>query len=160
MCTPPPPYLLFSNGWQNRLLFSLHSFLLKKSLHSGGLQLPSSSLGLERYLRLFPLNDPDTPTLLHRSIGSRSSPDISFVFSSLGRSCFGRYFRILVLTTYNSSICPSPRSFAPTSVPLPSTFRKLVGMALPLTLTHTVVPQRNTLLFLFLLLLLSLPFWH
>ena len=78
----------------------LHSFLFKKSLHSSeGLQLPSSSLGLERYLRLFPLNDPDTPTLLHRSTGSRSSPDISFAFSSLGRSCFGRYFRTCVLTT-------------------------------------------------------------
>ena len=30
---------------------------------------------------LLPLNDPDTPTLLHRSSGSRSSPDISFAFS-------------------------------------------------------------------------------
>ena len=30
-----------------------------------------------------PFNDPDTPTLLHRSSGSRSSPDISFAPSSL-----------------------------------------------------------------------------
>ena len=30
-----------------------------------------------------PLNDPDMPTLLHRSSGSRSSPDISFTPSSL-----------------------------------------------------------------------------
>ena len=81
------PYSLLPNGWQSRLLFSLHSFLLQKSLHSGGLQLPSSLMGLERYLRLFPLNDPDTPTLLHRSTGSRSSPDIFFAFSSLGFSC-------------------------------------------------------------------------
>ena len=42
MCTPP--YSLLPNGWQNRLLFSLHSFLLQKSLHSGGLQLPSPPL--------------------------------------------------------------------------------------------------------------------
>ena len=34
-----------------------------------------------------PLNDPDTPTLLHRSSGSRSSPVISFVPSSLALSC-------------------------------------------------------------------------
>ena len=33
------------------------------------------------------LNDPDTPTLLHRSSGSRSSPDISFAPSSLALSC-------------------------------------------------------------------------
>ena len=34
-----------------------------------------------------PHNDPDTPTLLHRSSGSRSSPDISFAPSSLVLSC-------------------------------------------------------------------------
>ena len=34
-----------------------------------------------------PFNDPDTPTLLHRSSGSRSSPDISFAPSSLALSC-------------------------------------------------------------------------
>ena len=36
---------------------------------------------------LLPLNDPDTPTLLHRSFGSRSSPDISFAPFSLALSC-------------------------------------------------------------------------
>ena len=36
---------------------------------------------------LLPLNDPDTPTLLHRSTGSRSSPDISFAPSTLAFSC-------------------------------------------------------------------------
>ena len=36
---------------------------------------------------LLPLNDPDTPTLLHHSSGSRSSPDISFVPSTLAFSC-------------------------------------------------------------------------
>ena len=36
---------------------------------------------------LLPLNDPDTPTLLHRSSGSRSSPDISFAPSTLALSC-------------------------------------------------------------------------
>ena len=34
-----------------------------------------------------PLNDPDCPTLLHRSSGSRSSPDISLAPSSLALSC-------------------------------------------------------------------------
>ena len=98
MCVPP--YSLLPNGWQNRLLFSLNSFL-QKSLHSGGLQLPSPPLGLKWYFRprgeevfdwvifsdLLPLNDPDTPTLLHRSSGSRSSPDMSFAPSSLALSC-------------------------------------------------------------------------
>ena len=36
---------------------------------------------------LLPLNDPDTPTLLHRSTGSRSSPGISFAASSIALSC-------------------------------------------------------------------------
>ena len=36
---------------------------------------------------LLPLNDPDTPTLLHRSSGSRSFPDISFAPSTLAFSC-------------------------------------------------------------------------
>ena len=36
---------------------------------------------------LLPSNDFDTPTLLHRSSGSRSSPDISFAPSSLAFSC-------------------------------------------------------------------------
>ena len=36
---------------------------------------------------LLPLNDPDTPTLLKRSSGSRSSPDIFFALSSLALSC-------------------------------------------------------------------------
>ena len=36
---------------------------------------------------LLPFNDLDTPTLLHRSSSSRSSPDISFAPSSLALSC-------------------------------------------------------------------------
>ena len=35
-----------------------------------------------------PINDPDAPTLLHRSSGSRSSHDISFAPFSLAFSCF------------------------------------------------------------------------
>ena len=83
--------MLFSNRWQNRLLFSLHSSLLQKSLYSGGLQLPSLSLcdpcGKELFnwvisSDLLPLNDPDIPTLQHRS-----SPDISSAPFSLALSC-------------------------------------------------------------------------
>ena len=97
-----PPYSLLPNRWQNGLLFSLHSSLLQKSLHSGWLQLPSPPLGLKKYSRspagrkystgsstldLPPLNDPDTPTLLYRSSGTWFSPDISFAPSSLALSC-------------------------------------------------------------------------
>ena len=104
---------------------------------------------------LLPLNDPDTPTLLNRSSGSHSSPDISFDPSSLAP---GRCFRTWVLTIFqffypSLSLIP----IAPTSVPLPSIFRKLAGMALPPTLTLTVLQQRYTRLFP---LLLSLPLWH
>ena len=73
----------------------------------------------------------------------------------------GRCFRTLLLTTYQFFyLSLSLRSFASTSVPLPSIFRKLAGMALPSTLTLTVLLQRNTRLFLFPLQLLSLPLWQ
>ena len=70
----------------------------------------------------------------------------------------GRCFRTWVLTTYQFFyLSLSLRSFAPTSVHLPSILKKLAGMALPPTLTLTVLQRRNTRLFLFPLLLLSLP---
>ena len=73
----------------------------------------------------------------------------------------GRCFRTWVLTNYQFFFPSlSLPSFAPTSAPLPSTFRKLAGMALPPTLTPTVLLQRNTRLFLLPLLLLSLPLWQ
>ena len=71
----------------------------------------------------------------------------------------GRCYRTWVLTIYQFFyLSLSLLSFAPTSVPLPSIFRKLAGMTLPPTLTLTVLLQRNTRLFP--LLLLSLPLWH
>ena len=70
----------------------------------------------------------------------------------------GRSFRIWVLTTYQLFyLSLSLQSFAPTSVPLPSTFKKLAGMTLLPTLIPTVLLQRNTRLFLFPLLLIFLP---
>ena len=73
----------------------------------------------------------------------------------------GRCFRTWVLTTYQFFyLSLSLQSFAPTSIPLSSIFRKLAGMTLPPTLTLTVLLQRNTRLFLFPLLLLSLPLWQ
>ena len=73
----------------------------------------------------------------------------------------GRCFRIWVLTIYQFfCLSLSLRSFAPTSVPLPSIFRKLAGMALPPTLTLTILLRRNTRLFLFPMQLPSLPLWH
>ena len=105
---------------------------------------------------LLSLNDPDTPTLLHRS-----SPDISLAPSSLALSCSWEVLQDLGSDHLPILLSiPLFRSFAPMSVSLPSTFRKLAGMTLPLTLTLSVHLQRNTRLFLFLLLLLSLPLWH
>ena len=71
----------------------------------------------------------------------------------------GRCFRTWVLTTYQFFyLSLSLRSFTPTSVPLPSIFRKLAVMTFSPTLTPTVLLQRNTRLFP--LLLLFLPLWH
>ena len=72
-----------------------------------------------------------------------------------------RCFMTWVLTTYQFFyLSLSLRSFAPTSVPFPSTFRKLAGMTLSPTLIPTVLLQRNTRLFLFPLLLLFSPLWY
>ena len=108
---------------------------------------------------LLPLNGPDTPTLLHRFSGSRSSPDISFAPFTLAFSCSWEVLQVLIIYQF-FYLSLSLRSFAPTSAPLPSIFRKLAGMALPPTLTLTVLLQRNTRLFLFPLQLLFLPLWH
>ena len=73
----------------------------------------------------------------------------------------GRCYKAWALTTYQFFYPSlSLRSFALTSVPLPSIFRKLAGMTLSPTLTLTFPHQRNTRLFLFPMLLLSLPLWH
>ena len=70
----------------------------------------------------------------------------------------GRCYRTWVLTTYQFFyLSLSLRFFAPTSAPILSILRKLAGMALPSTLTLTVPQQRNIRLFLFPLLVLSLP---
>ena len=44
---------------------------------------------------LLPLNDSDIPTLLHRSSGRRSYPDISFALFSLALSCFSEVLQNL-----------------------------------------------------------------
>ena len=73
----------------------------------------------------------------------------------------GRCFRTWVLTTYQFFYPSlSLRSFAPTSVPFPSIFRKLAGMTLLPTLTPNIFQQRNTRLLVFPLLPLSFPLWH
>ena len=87
-----------------------------------------------------------------------TSPLLPFILPFLAP---GRCFRTWVLTTYQFFYPSlSLRSFALTSVLLPSTFRKLAGMALPPTLTPTVLLRWNTCLFLFPLLLLSFTLWH
>ena len=110
---------------------------------------------------LIPLNNPDILALLYRFSGSRSFPNISFALSSLILSCswevlqnLGSKHQPIFLSVHLSF-----ESFALTSIPLPSIFRKLGKITLPSTFTPTVFPQRNTRPFLFSLLL-SLYFWN
>ena len=101
-----------------------------------------------------------TLTCLPFCIGSRSSPDICFAPSCLALFCSWEVLQDLGSDHLPivPSVSLSLRSFAPTSVILLSTFRKLAGMTLPYTLTLTLLSHRNTPLFLFHLPLLSLPF--
>ena len=70
---------------------------------------------------LLPLNDPDTPTLLHRS-----SPDISFAPLLLLFLAPGRCFRTLVLTTYQLLLLSVPLSpaYRPNERPPSFNFQK------------------------------------
>ena len=70
-----------------------------------------------------------------------------------------RCFRTWVLTTYQFFYLSLSPAYRPNEHPPSLIFRKLAGMTLPPTLTLTVPLQRNTRLFLFPLLLLSLPLW-
>ena len=99
MCIPP--YSLLPNGWQNRFfLFSILSFsrtlfiLGDFNCHhtlwdSRGTSDPHGEEVFNWVISsdLLPLNDPDTSTLLHRSSGSCSFPDISVAPSTLAISC-------------------------------------------------------------------------
>ena len=168
-----PPYLLLPNGWQNRFLLFLHSFLFQKSLHSGGLQLPSPPFGTQKVFSTpvgrkystgsSPLTSSPLVTLTHPPFSIAPLAVAPLQISPLPPLflpflAHGRCYRFLVLTTYQFFYLSfSFRSIAPTSTPLPSIFRKLAGMGLPPTLTLTVHQQKNTRLFLFPLLLLSLP---
>ena len=110
---------------------------------------------------LLPYTDPKTPTLLHCSTGSHSSPEIFCASSTQALSCFWEVLQhlgsdhlpILLSVPLSPVISPNER-------PLFSTFRNLAGMTLSLTLTPTVLVQKNIRLSLFPLLLLFLLLWH
>ena len=81
---------------------------------------------------LFPLNDSGTPTLLHRSSGSRFPPDISLLPILSPFLAHWKCFRAWVLITFQFFYMSLfLRPIAPTSVLLPSIFPKLAGMTLP-----------------------------
>ena len=92
----------------------------------------STPLGLKRYFPpprevfdwvissyLLSLNNPDTPTLLHRS-----SPDISFAPSSLALSGSWEVLQNLGSDHLPILLSPSPRFFAPTSATPSFNFQK------------------------------------
>ena len=110
---------------------------------------------------LLPLNDPDTPTLLHRSSGSRSSPDISFAPSSLAFSCSWGVLQDLG-SDHLPILLSVPLSpvFHPNERPPSFNFQKARWGDFVFYFDSNVLLQRNTRLFLFPLLLLSLPLWH
>ena len=91
---------LFALLRRNRLVFSLHSFLLQNLFilrdfkchhplwHLKGTSDPRGEKVFNWVISsdLFPINDIDIATLLHCSSGSRSSTYISFAYSSLSLS--------------------------------------------------------------------------
>ena len=156
---------------------SLPPFFLPSEISSfWGTSIAITPLGLKRYFRtprggsirlghlLWP-PPPQWPWHIHPSPSLLWQSLLSWHLLCSFYSCF---FLLLggasgpgFWPSTNSSIRPFLSGLLPQRAsPLPSIFRKLAGMALPLILTLTVHLQRNTRLFLFPLLLLSLPLWH
>ena len=95
-----PPIRSCPTGWQNRFLFpstlpSSRNVIILGDFNcyhplwdSRGTSDPRGEEVFDWVISsdLLPFSYPDTPTLLHRSYGSRSSPDISFAPSSLAFS--------------------------------------------------------------------------
>ena len=74
---------------------------------------------------LLPINDPDTPTLLPRSSGSRSSPDISFAPSTLALSCSWEVLQDLGFDQLPILLSvPLPRAYRPNERPPSFNFQK------------------------------------
>ena len=110
---------------------------------------------------LLPHNDPDTPTLLHRSTRSRSSPDISFAPCTLAFSCSWEVLQDLG-SDHLPILLSVPLSpvFHPNERPPSFNFQKACWDGFAFYFDSNVLLQKNTRLFLFPLLLLSLPLWH
>ena len=110
---------------------------------------------------LLPLNDPDAPTLLHRSSGSCFFPEISFAPSSLAIFCSWEMLQdqgsdhLSILLSV--SLIPV---FFPNERPQSFNFQKARWDGFVSYIDSTVFLQRNTRLFLFPLLLLLFPLWH
>ena len=155
-------------GWQNRLLFFLHSspsrnlFILRTSIAITSSEIQEvipTPAGKKYSTRSSLLSSSPSILLTHPPFYITSlavAPPLIYALLSLlllflaPRRCFRTWVLIIYQFFYLSL---SLRSFAPTSVLLSLTFRKLAEM----TLTVTVLLQRNTRLFFFPLLLLSLP---
>ena len=172
MCTRP--HSLPSDGWQNRFLLSLHFSLYRKSLFwrtsiaitpSGAQEVLLITAGRKYSTGSSPLTSSPSMTLTQPLFSVTPLAVAPLVTSPLlplflPFLALGRCFRTWILIIYQFLYPSLSPVFSPTSVPFPSILRQLAGMALPLTLTPTVLLERNTRLFLFSLLLLSLSLWH
>ena len=111
---------------------------------------------------LLPLKDPDTPTLLHRFTGSRSSPDISFALSSLALSCFREMLQdlgsdhlpVLLSVSLSPVLRPNERS------PFFNFQKARWDDFVSYFDSHCSSAKEYSSLSLFPLLLLSFPLWH
>ena len=158
------PHSLISDRWQNRLLFSLHSSIHQKSLRLWGTSIAITPSGTQEVLLTRVGRKYSTASSLLTSSPLMNLTYLPFFIAPLlllppllPFLAPGMCFRTWVLITDQFFyLSLSFRFFASTSIPFPSIFRKLTGI----TLTLTVLLQRNTRLFPFFLLLLSLLLWH
>ena len=155
MCTPP---LFAPPEWMAEPIPSLPPFFPPEISSFWGTSIAITPSGTQKVLptpagRKYltgssPLTSSPSITLTHPPFSIAPLLTSPLILPLLLFLAPGRCFRTWVLTTYQFFyLSLSLRSFAPTSVPLPSIFRKLAGMGLPPTLTLTVPQQRNTRLF-------------
>ena len=128
---------------------------------SGTQEVPPTPVGRKYSTGSSPLTSSPSMTLTHPPFSIAPLLTSSLLPLLLPFLAPGRCFRTWVLITYQFFyLSLSLQLIVPMSVPSLSIFRKLAWMALPSTLTFTILLQRDTHLFLFPLVLLSLPLWH
>ena len=133
MCTPPPLTDGRTDSFSPSIFSSSRNLFILEDFNYHHLLWDSRGTSDPHWVEVFdwvissdllPLNNPDTPTLLHCSSGSRSSPDISFAPFSLALSCSWEMLQNMGSDTYQFFYLSLSPVFRPNKRPPSFNFQK------------------------------------